>query len=58
MHGGSVHVAATGAVDHIDHLGPAVARHLQAGCAGIHAGVEYGHGDPASVIVRVLLKKT
>ena len=48
-----VDVAAAGGVDHVDDLRPAVGGRLQAGRAGIDAGVEHGDDHSAAVPFRM-----
>ena len=54
--GGSVHIAAAGAVHDIDDLRPPVAGLLQAGRAGIDAGVKDRNRDAATVVSGVFLE--
>ena len=56
-HGGGVDITAAGAVNHVHDFGTSVGRGLQAGRAGIHAGIKHGDHHAAAVVFRMRLKK-
>eukprot|EP00966_Prymnesium_polylepis_P094118 2178535-Prymnesium_polylepis.2 len=54
---GRVHVACAGAVDHIEHLGPAIRADLQAFGARVDARVQDGDDAATPVVLRVRAKE-